>query len=232
MKAREILCGIDEAGRGALAGPVVAGACIIATKLFRRRIPCSGWSPFSKKCNWIIADSKQLTPKLRDEAYLWIIHHCAYGCGVASHREVEELGILGATERAMQRAVKQLCEKIKPTCLLVDGRDHFWFDLPHIEIIRGDQSEACIAAASIIAKVTRDRLMCEEHRRFPLYGFAQHKGYGTPAHIKNIKAHGSSVIHRRSFLRNFTNDTGSFDDGGFSQIQRSAPIMKMGRVSS
>lgn len=120
---------------------------------------------------------------------------------MVSAEEVDELGILGATEKAMQLAVADLAQHVTPTLLLVDGRDTFWFDYPHISIIRGDQTEKCISAASIIAKVTRDRFMIEQSRKYPNYFFDQHKGYGTQKHCEAIMKHGSCPLHRMSFLK-------------------------------
>jgi len=181
-----IIAGIDEAGRGALAGPVVAGACILPTGIPLPRF---------------IRDSKKLTPELREEAFAWITAHCAYGAGIVEAAFIDRYGILPATEKAMQEAVAALAEKRRPTYLLVDGRDKFWFDYPHTAIIDGDNIEPCIAAASIVAKVTRDRLMVELDRTFPGFGFAIHKGYGVPEHFAAIAKTGTCAIHRQSFLR-------------------------------
>jgi ribonuclease HII len=184
-----IIAGIDEAGRGALAGPVVAGACILPDGI---RLPR------------FIRDSKQLTPETREEAFAWIAAHCAYGSGIVEAAFVDAHGILAATERAMQEAVAALAEIRRPTYLLVDGRDKFWFDYPHTAIIDGDDREPCISAASIVAKVTRDRLMVELDAHFPAFGFAMHKGYGTPEHYAALASHGLCLLHRRTFLRSVT----------------------------
>lgn len=181
-----IIAGIDEAGRGPLAGPVVAGACI--------EIPALTAHP-------LIRDSKQLSEGQREEAFAWIIDHCNTGFGIVGADVVDAEGILVATERAMHAALTMLSQKVIPTYLLVDGRDKFWFDIPHSSLVDGDALEPCISAASIVAKVTRDRLMREEAKRFPLYGFDGHKGYASPAHIAAIRAHGPCPIHRRTFLR-------------------------------
>lgn len=203
-----VIAGIDEAGRGALAGPVVAGACILTEELLlclrRRKTPFVHWEPkrstrTTGHCR--IADSKKLSPEERRVAYAWITSHCAFGTGAGSVEEIETLGILGATELAMQRAVAHLAASIRPTSLLIDGRNAFRFDYPHTSIIRGDESEPCIAASSIIAKVTRDRVMIELDRAFPQYGFAHHKGYGTSEHLAAIQAHKQCALHRPSFLR-------------------------------
>lgn len=179
------LAGVDEAGRGAIAGPVFAGACILK--------PC-------RKIPAFIRDSKQCSPKEREEAFAWIQDHTFFGFGYAEADMIDREGILAATERAMQSAVAMLCRTARPTTLLVDGRDHFWFDFPHISMIGGDALEPAISAASIIAKVLRDRRMCEEHARFPNYGFSEHKGYGTPGHFAMLRKYGMNVLHRKTFL--------------------------------
>ncbi len=186
---KTLIVGIDEAGRGALAGPVVAAACSIPVNL--------------KKFPVRIADSKKMTPLEREESFLWLTKHCLFGIGIVSHNVIDEEGILAANERAMQQAVKSLESKLKkkqPLYLLVDGRDKFWFDHPHSSIIRGDDSEKCISAASIIAKVTRDHLIIDLDSKYPGYGFVQHKGYGTVLHTKAIKKLGISKIHRKTFV--------------------------------
>ena len=181
-----LIVGIDEAGRGALAGPVVAAACVLPE---RKRFPV------------MIHDSKQMTPEEREESFAWLIENCRYGIGSSDASTIDRVGILGATELAMQEAVFQISRFCPDLYLLVDGRDKFWFDHPHSSIVRGDQSEACIAAASIIAKVTRDRRMVQLGLEIPGYGFEEHKGYGTPHHFTAIDQLGLSSEHRRSFLR-------------------------------
>lgn len=185
-----IIAGIDEAGRGALAGPVVAGACVL---------------PVGVAVPSFIIDSKLLTSATREEAFAWIATHCAYGVGVSEADVIDARGILEANEHAMQEAVVALSQYIQPTYLLIDGRDKFWFDIPHSSIIHGDVLEPCISAASIVAKVTRDRLMTMHHVSFPDYDFAIHKGYGTPAHFAAIAKNGICPLHRRSFLRKKAN---------------------------
>ncbi|MBI1812429.1 ribonuclease HII [Candidatus Peregrinibacteria bacterium] len=196
------IAGLDEAGRGALAGPVVAGACILRRELFRRRYSAPRWSPFRKRPDpdCLIADSKQVTPEERATAFEWIIAHCAFGVGMVSAEEIDRRGILWATHRAMKMALAELQTKADVDHLLVDGRDAFFFDCPHTSIIRGDESQPCIAAASIVAKVTRDRWMIGQQQRHARFSFAEHKGYGTTAHIEELKAHGPCSLHRRSFL--------------------------------
>lgn len=185
--SQAIIAGIDEAGRGAIAGPVVAGACIL---------------PRKKDLPSFIKDSKQLSPEERDTAFEWIKDNCAWGCGIVTANEVDELRILDATEKAMQRAVSSLSKQIEPTYLLVDGRDKFWFDYPHSSIIDGDELEPCIASASIVAKIMRDRIMIKHDKIFPQYEFKSNKGYGTPEHFDLVNSRGPSVIHRRSFIHN------------------------------
>lgn len=204
-----MIVGIDEAGRGPLAGPVVAGACHIPLPLYNRRRSYGAWSPHKRAISddIIIGDSKALTAHHREKAYTWITENCAWGFGIVSAETIDRIGILEATNEAMRVALAMVAEKITPTYLLVDGRDAFWFDYPHTSIIKGDDKEACIAAGSIIAKVTRDRLMMEASQKFPQYGFEGHKGYGSSDHIAAIKMHGPCALHRRSYLRNILSDS-------------------------
>lgn len=185
MTPGAVIAGLDEAGRGPLAGPVVAGACIDIPAL---------------KTHPLIRDSKVLSEAQREEAFAWIAAHCAFGVGVVDAAVIDREGILAATERAMQEALALLPPHARPTYLLVDGRDKFWFDVPHSSVIDGDALEPCISAASIMAKVTRDRMMRCEALRFPGYGFEQHKGYAAPAHIAALQRLGPCAIHRRTFL--------------------------------
>lgn len=141
-----------------------------------------------------------LTPEEREFAYAWIIENCPWGVGIADASVIEEHGILAATLQAMHGALADVRRKAEPRALLIDGRDAFSFPLPHTSIIRGDGTEPSIAAASIIAKVTRDRLMITAHEQYPEYGFIQHKGYGTDVHRHAIRQHGPCAIHRMSFL--------------------------------
>ncbi|MBI3331961.1 ribonuclease HII [Candidatus Peregrinibacteria bacterium] len=235
-----IIAGIDEAGRGALAGPVVAAACVLKAELFRKVAPFLHWSPKKRKnqtghCR--IGDSKKLTPEERAVAYEWITRHSSFGVGMSPSEDVETLGILGATEKAMHLALKDLEKTLRPTYLLVDGRDAFWFDYPHSSLIGGDGLEPCIAAASIIAKVTRDRWMTDIAKHHASFGFDRHKGYGTAGHFAALKVHGPCAIHRKNFLRKFfeTGET-TYDlsDAGPIPIhlQSSTPARKIGSVSS
>lgn len=202
VSSNPIIAGIDEAGRGPLAGPVVAVACVLPHPLFRRRGPRVRWSPHRRKSprDCFIADSKSLTSSERERAFAWITAHCFYGVGIVAHDAIETLGIRPATHQAMMRALANLRQRIEPTLLRIDGCDRFPFDLPHRYIIRGDASDPAIAAASIIAKVTRDHIMIRSGKLFPLYGFEAHKGYGSREHIAMIRRFGPCVIHRRTFL--------------------------------
>lgn len=205
MITNTIIVGIDEAGRGPLAGPVTAGAVFL---------PCSvltdargGWM-IDGSANIRLFDSKQLEPDAREAAYEWIIHECPYGVSSVSAEEIDRIGILEATNRAMQEAVSMLAKQITPTYLVVDGRDAFWFDYPHSSVIKGDALEPAIAAASIVAKVTRDRFMIDEaDKEFPQYAFKTHKGYGAPQHIDAIKAYGPCPLHRKTYLKNILGAT-------------------------
>lgn len=185
MPNSPVIVGIDEAGRGALAGPVVAGACVLSSDI---------------ETHPLIADSKQLEPEVREQAFSWIQSNAIYGYGVVEAHEIDTIGILGATEKAMNMALSMVEDSIKPTYLLVDGRDKFWFNYPHSSVIKGDEKEPCISAASIIAKVYRDRLMIQHAATFPEYGFNLHKGYGTEEHFAAIDRSGTTLLHRQCFL--------------------------------
>jgi ribonuclease HII len=177
-----LFAGIDEAGRGPLAGPVVAAAVILNP---RKRIKG-------------LADSKQLTKKERERLFIEIRKYSlAWSAAQASVVEIDSINILQATFLAMQRAVTKL--NILPQLVLVDGNCCPVFPCPAQPIVRGDESEPAISAASIVAKVLRDRLMCLLDKRYPRYGFAKHKGYATPAHIEALQSHGVSHAHRKSF---------------------------------
>ena len=178
----DLLAGIDEAGRGPLAGPVVAA--------------CVALRPGSKLRG--VRDSKMLTAPAREEAAVRIrAEAVAVGGGVASVVEVDAFNIRMATLLAMRRSLEAL--GLEPQGLLVDGRDTVWTSVPCAAVIDGDARSQAVAAASIVAKVTRDALMNEDDARFPLYGFSQHKGYGTPEHLEALRLHGPCSIHRRSF---------------------------------
>lgn len=188
-----VIVGIDEAGRGPLAGPVVAGAVHLPREPKKTK---RGWEIDGIR----LFDSKQLTDAERDQSYAWITANCPWGVALSTAFEIDEHGIMASNESAMQRAVAMVAKTVTPTYLLVDGRDTYWFDYVHSSIVEGDAKEACIAAASIVAKVTRDRMMLDYAKEFPLYGFDSHKGYAAPLHIEALKKHGPCAIHRRSFL--------------------------------
>ena len=178
------ICGVDEAGRGPLAGPVCAAAVILPEHL---QIPG-------------LTDSKKLTDKKRRELFPIIQEQAiAYGIGLASESEIDEINILQATFLAMGRALEQL--SVRPALALIDGNRETDFGLPVKTVVKGDSLSANIAAASILAKVTRDNLMLELAQQYPEYGFDIHKGYGTKAHYEALRKYGPCPIHRRSFLK-------------------------------
>lgn len=198
------VAGIDEAGRGALAGPVVAAACMLKTLVFRRRrtlIPLWGVQKKKIENEPLIADSKSLSPEARERSYEWIIGHCVWGVGIVDAETIDSIGIVKSNHQAMIMALDMLRQSSEPKKLFVDGKDRYSFSVPHESVIRGDQIHPCVAAASIIAKVTRDRLMRKYALQFPLYGFASHKGYGSKQHIALLQRHGTCPIHRRTFVR-------------------------------
>lgn len=180
------ICGIDEVGRGPLAGPVVAGAVILP-----------------KNCSILyINDSKQLSEKKREELYEEIMEKAvAVGLGLVSSERIDEINILQATYEAMREAIAAL--PVQPDILLNDAVTIPGITLRQIPIIKGDAKSISIAAASIVAKVTRDRMMIQYDTVFPEYGFAGNKGYGAAVHIEALKKYGPTPIHRRSFIRNF-----------------------------
>lgn len=182
----QVICGVDEAGRGPLAGPVCAAAVILPPHL---EIPG-------------LDDSKKLTDKRRRELFPIIQEQAiAYGIGLASHEEIDEINILQATYLAMERALEQL--NIRPDHVLIDGNRAKDFGLPVTTVVKGDSLSANIAAASILAKVTRDELMEQMAQDYPQYQFAVHKGYGTKAHYAALTEYGPSPIHRMTFLKKF-----------------------------
>lgn len=220
------IVGVDEAGRGCFAGPVVAGAVWVQRKFYEVSTPI--------RRAGFINDSKQLSHETREEIFALIEHweksgNLIFSAGTASVREIDTLNILGASRLAMQRAITGILEKFnarnpgKTPCpfatagaddaplfdkgisfppMLVDGRPLVPFAWRHEAIVKGDATSLAIALASIVAKVTRDRMMCEWDKEFPQYSFAEHKGYGTPTHINAIRAHGITPLHRMKFLRN------------------------------
>ena len=180
------ICGVDEAGRGPLAGPVCAAAVILPANL---EIPD-------------LNDSKKLTDKKRRELYDIITEQAvAYGIALVSEKEIDEINILQATFRAMERAVEQL--SVQPDLALVDGNREPNLPMQVRTVIKGDSRSASIAAASILAQVTRDRLLEEMDETYPAYGFAVHKGYGTKRHYEALREHGPCPIHRMTFLKKF-----------------------------
>ena len=185
-KEYQFICGIDEVGRGPLAGPVVAGAVILPKE-----------NPIL-----YLNDSKKLSEKKREALYSEIMEHAvAVGIGMVSPARIDEINILQATYEAMRMAIEQL--SVRPDILLNDAVTIPQVDIKQVPIIKGDAKSVSIAAASIVAKVTRDRLMVEYDKVFPGYGFASNKGYGTKVHIAALKELGPTPIHRKSFIGNF-----------------------------
>ena len=186
LQGMKIICGVDEAGRGPLAGPVCAAAVILPEHL---ELPG-------------LNDSKKLTDKKRRELFPIIKEQAiAYGIGIATEAEIDEINILQATFLAMERALGQL--SVKPELALIDGNRAKDFGVPVKTVIKGDSLSANIAAASVLAKVTRDDMMLELAGKYPEYGFEIHKGYGTKAHYATLAAHGASPVHRKTFLKKF-----------------------------
>jgi ribonuclease HII len=185
LQARDYQCiaGIDEAGRGPLAGPVAAAAVILP-----ENFACQG-----------LDDSKKISAKKREQLYERLTTDPAivWAVATANREEIDRLNILRATHLAMRRAAESL--NVIPDYCLIDGLPVKNFPLPHDGIIKGDGKSLSIAAASIIAKVTRDRIMSEIDREFPQFGFAKHQGYGTKAHLEALRIHGPCCYHRRSF---------------------------------
>ena len=181
-----LIIGVDEAGRGPLAGPVVAAAVALKTKRFKNRVD----------------DSKKLTPLARAKAFEEITGKAIFGIGIINEKIIDKVNIFVSTRMAMENAVSALLAKINAKeniHILVDGNLKLNIAHPVTNIIRGDSRSKSIASASILAKVTRDRIMVLYDKVFPQYGFAKHKGYPTKAHRMNLKKFGPSVIHRRSF---------------------------------
>ena len=182
----KVICGVDEAGRGPLAGPVCAAAVILPPHL---QIPG-------------LKDSKKLSDKRRRELFPVICEQAlAYGIAFATEQEIDEINILQATFLAMERALAQL--KFRPDLALIDGNRQKNFGLPVKTVVKGDSLSANIAAASVLAKVTRDDFMVRQAEQFPEYGFEIHKGYGTKAHYAALEQYGPCPIHRKTFLKKF-----------------------------
>ena len=183
-KGYNIICGVDEAGRGPLAGPVCAAAVIL---------------PFGLTIDGL-DDSKKLTPKKRDALYDIICDKAvSYGIALVSEKVIDEKNILNATYDAMNEAISNLA--VTPELSLIDGNRSTGIRYPNVTIVGGDGKSASIAAASVLAKVTRDRYMLEMDKLYPEYAFAQHKGYGTKLHYEKIREYGPSPIHRVTFLK-------------------------------
>ena len=182
----EYVCGIDEAGRGPLAGPVVVAAVIMPKDSMIEGVN----------------DSKKVSEKKREKLYDLITEEAiAYSVGIIDHNKIDEINILNATKLGLKNAIEEL--KVRPDIILVDALNNMDTDgIPYKSIIKGDAKSYNIAAASIIAKVTRDRIMREWDKIYPQYGFEKHKGYGTAAHIAAIKENGLSPLHRLSFVKN------------------------------
>ena len=185
-KGYTAICGVDEAGRGPLCGPVVAAAVILP----------------KDKCIEGVNDSKKLSEKKREKLYDDIIENAvAYGIGMSDVSVIEEVNILNATKLAMKQAIENL--QIKPDYVLIDGNQMIDITIDAETVVSGDARSESIAAASILAKVTRDRMLVEYDKKYPEYGFAKHKGYGTKAHIEAIGKYGLTDIHRPSFCTKF-----------------------------
>lgn len=186
-----IICGCDEAGRGPLAGPVTAACVFIPHENRKHKI----WKR--------VTDSKLLTLEEREEMFLIIQEQACFGVASATVAEIDKINILQAAVLAMRRATEEMCEKfnICPELVLIDGNYKPAFPYPVQTVVRGDLLSVSIAAASILAKVTRDRMMKELHDAHPHYGWSTNVGYSTPTHLKALKEHGPCVHHRRDFAR-------------------------------
>ena len=186
-KGYKYICGIDEAGRGPLAGPVVVASVIMPENSMIEGVN----------------DSKKVSEKKREKLYDLILKEAiSYGVGIIGQDEIDEINILNATKKGLTTSLKELTQK--PDLIIVDALTHIdTLGTPYESIIKGDAKCYSISAASIIAKVTRDRIMREWDKIYPQYGFAQHKGYGTSAHINAIKEYGPCILHRKTFIKNF-----------------------------
>lgn len=183
-KGFNIICGVDEAGRGPLAGPVYAAAVILPSDCVIEGLN----------------DSKKLTEKKREKLFDEIKDKAlAYGIASADEKEIDEINILNATFLAMKRAIASL--SVKPDLALIDGNQKPHTDIEEVTVIKGDAKSTSIAAASVLAKVSRDRFMLEMAEKYPQYEFARHKGYGTKLHYEKIAQYGVCDIHRRTFLK-------------------------------
>lgn len=186
-KGYKIVCGVDEAGRGPLAGPVFAAAVVL---------PENYSHP-------VLNDSKKLSEKKRDEVFDDIVRDAVcYGVGTASEKEIDEINILNATFLAMKRAVEAL--SVTPGLAIIDGNKCPGTGIKEVALVKGDAKCMSVAAASVIAKVSRDRYMLELDKKYPEYMFSKHKGYGTKLHYEKLKEFGISDVHRKSFLKNLS----------------------------
>ena len=188
MKQR-VAAGIDEVGRGPLAGPIIACAVIFSPKTKSPKIPSK------------LRDSKKLSAKQREKYYQLFLKHpnIQWGIGKITEKTIDRINIYQATKLAMERAVHNLSRKIVPGFLYIDGIMEINVSIPQKTMVRGDETIQLCAMASIIAKVTRDRFMMNYHKKYPHYGFNLHKGYGTRLHIAMLKKYGPCSIHRKSF---------------------------------
>ncbi len=186
-KGYKYICGIDEAGRGPLAGPVVVASVIMPENSMIEGVN----------------DSKKVSEKKREKLYDLILEEAiSYGVGIIGQDEIDDINILNATKKGLTVSLKELTQK--PDLIIVDALTNIdTLGTPYESIIKGDAKCYSISAASIIAKVTRDRIMREWDKVYPQYGFAQHKGYGTSAHISSIKEYGPCPLHRKTFIKNF-----------------------------
>ena len=186
----DLIIGVDEAGRGPLAGPVVAAAIILRSKKFDNRVD----------------DSKKLSAKKRERAFFEIKRKSIFTIAVVGNKVIDRINILQATRLAMQKAIFKLLKRLtlsqrRNAYVIIDGNMHFKLGLPYQSIVKGDSKSLTIAASSILAKVTRDRIMEKYHKVYPQYGFNKHKGYATEAHRMILRKIGFCAIHRKSFLR-------------------------------
>jgi len=189
-RGHKVIVGIDEAGRGPLAGPVVASAVFIDKKDF-----------FLLRKNKFIRDSKELAPGKRKEVFELLIKRVKWGTGIVSEKTIDKINILQATRLAMKKAIKDFEKrnKLKPDFVILDGIIKIDVEPKQKSIIKADKKVLSCSAASIIAKVTRDEIMVRYDKKYPLYNFKQHKGYGTREHARKLKKHGRCPIHRKSF---------------------------------
>ncbi len=192
LKSRgfDLIIGVDEAGRGPLAGPVVAAAVILKSLKFKNRVD----------------DSKKLDPVRRKLAFFEIKDKSIFAIAAVGSKEIDRINILQATKQAMQKAISSLLKQLSPqerkrAFVIIDGNMQFKLDLPYQSIVKGDSKSLTIAASSILAKVHRDGLMEKYHRAYPQYGFNQHKGYPTEMHRRLLSKFGPTAIHRKSFLK-------------------------------